>query len=85
MEWIKRSALWLWNSLGNIILIGGWLGSAVLLAGATRAAGIMSAYAPFSWVLAGIFGGIIVAVSYVTMQIGLSLSQKIKVRRRGQI
>ncbi|WP_439470948.1 hypothetical protein [Brevundimonas sp.] len=61
---IQKVVSFVWSGLGNFVQIGIWLGAFALTAWAAKAAELLSAYAPFSWVGAGICGGLVVSVSY---------------------
>lgn len=62
MEWVRKLGTWLWNGLGNIVVLAGWAASFALPAWAVGAAGIMVQYQPFSWVAAG-FAGMLTAMT----------------------
>lgn len=64
MRQIQRLFGFAWSGLGNFVQIGVWLGAFAVTAWAARAAEILSAYAPFSWVAAGICGGFAVSAAY---------------------
>lgn len=78
MGYFKRFGAWLWDSLGNLAMIAGWVGAATLLAWATRVAGVMSQYAPFSWVFAGFVGAVLWSGVYVLYGLGKNLRLRAK-------
>lgn len=56
MDWIKKAFSWIWGGWGNILWITGLFATFALPAWAVRMTGIMSQFAPFSWVAAGFMG-----------------------------
>ena len=64
MSKLQKAISFAWSGLGNFVQISIWLGAFALTAWAAKATELFSAYAPFSWVSAGICGGFIVSAAY---------------------
>jgi hypothetical protein len=63
-NWLKRTFGWVWTNLGNITQVVVWVGGFAVTAWAARAANLFEAYAPFSYVAAGLVGSLVVAIGY---------------------
>ncbi len=61
---MNRFAGWAWNSLGNITLLVGWIGSFVLTTWAASLAKFLVRFAPLSYIGAGLIGSLILAFGY---------------------
>jgi hypothetical protein len=69
-KWLRRAAGWVWVNLGNIAQIATWIGGFALTAWAAAAAKLFEQYAPFSYVMAGLLGSLVVAFGYWLVTIG---------------
>jgi hypothetical protein len=60
----RRALSWIWANLGNIVQMAVWLGGFAVTAWAAAAANLLSQFAPFSYVVAGLLGSWIVSSGY---------------------
>jgi hypothetical protein len=82
MDRIRRIGKWLWDSLGNIAVLGAWMVSFALPAWAAKAAGFMLQYQPFSWVAVGFAGMLTTALIYAVVGWGRNLWVTASIRNR---
>jgi hypothetical protein len=64
MRWIGKLPGWAWTNLGNLALIAGWIVTIAVPAWAVSVVTQLQAYAPASWIFAGLLGGVLSAAGF---------------------